>query len=83
MHFTPTATPNPNALKFTSETRLFERRIEIKKGSVSDSELLTRLLAIDGVDSLFGINDFITVNKVPSAQWDDVLPQVEAVLDKF
>ncbi|GGL45869.1 NifU N-terminal domain-containing protein [Sporolactobacillus putidus] len=81
MPFKSSATPNPNAIKFTFTAPLFKKRIEVKKGDTPDSELLAQLIAVEGVDSLFGINDFITVNKVSSSQWDDLLPLIQKLLE--
>ncbi|MDN3954219.1 NifU N-terminal domain-containing protein [Sporolactobacillus laevolacticus] len=81
MPFTSSPTPNPNALKFTSESQLFNQRIEIKKGTLPGSPLLRSLIEIDGVDRLFGHSDFITVCKLPTTTWDQILPQVETILN--
>lgn len=73
-------TPNPNAMKFTStEGNLFEGRVMCKKGDDPDHSLLKELLNIDGVDNLFGFQDFLTVNKTIEAQWDDLMPKIQDV----
>lgn len=72
-------TPNPNAMKFTANTQLFEDRLIAKKGDEVDHTLATQLLALDGVDNIFGYGDFVTVNKTYEASWDALIPQIEAV----
>lgn len=71
-------TPNPNAMKFTADTPLFEDRLVAKKGDQVEHRLGGQLLAIEGVDNIFGYGDFVTVNKTMDASWDDLLPQIEA-----
>ena len=34
------------------------------------------VMALDEVESVFGVNDFITVSKVGSADWGSLLPKV-------
>lgn len=75
-------TPNPNAMKFTADTQLFKDRLIAQKGDTVDHALATELLAIDGVDNIFGYDDFVTVNKTFDASWDDLLPQIEAIFEK-
>ncbi|MCO7126685.1 NifU N-terminal domain-containing protein [Sporolactobacillus shoreicorticis] len=83
MKLTMTSTPNPNALKFTAEESLFSKRIEVFKTNQTNSPILTKLIAINGVISLFGFNNFITVCKSPEASWDDLLPQINAALKEL
>ena len=75
-------TPNPNAMKFTAAKRLFNARLEAKKGETVDSPLAQELLKVNGVDNVFGYEDFVTVNKDFDAKWDDLLPNIEAVFNK-
>ncbi|MET1248114.1 NifU N-terminal domain-containing protein [Sporolactobacillus sp. STCC-11] len=83
MHITITSTPNPNAMKFTTDQAIFSGRIEITKGSKPDSLLLKHLIAINGIDCLFCFNDFLTVCKLPSVEWNQLIPQIENVLGQI
>ncbi|RYL95608.1 scaffolding protein [Sporolactobacillus sp. THM7-4] len=83
MHIRPDATPNPNAMKFTMDTPMFDRRIEVKKGETIESPLLGQLLAIEDIDNLFAYHDFITINKIPSAQWEHLIPEIKNVFARF
>ena len=38
------------------------------------------VVALDGVASVFGVNDFITVSKEPGVSWNTLLPQVVAAI---
>ncbi|MEQ6375457.1 NifU N-terminal domain-containing protein [Bacillaceae bacterium S4-13-58] len=77
-------TPNPNAMKFTSDSNFFEGdgSVSVMKGQTSDYTIMNELLALDGVDNVFGYQNFITVNKGFNADWDQLLPQIEAIFSK-
>jgi len=75
-------TPNPNAVKFTATQQLFEGSTSLKKGAESDHPLATALLSIEGVDNIFGLNDFVTVIKTVDAIWDEIIPEVQKAFDK-
>lgn len=79
--FTPT--PNPAAGKFTVDRVLVEGR----SGKTYDSPqaaqgvpLAERLLAEEGVLSVFMVADFVTVTKTPGADWKELAPRVRAIL---
>ncbi|MCR6111423.1 NifU N-terminal domain-containing protein [Bacillus sp. A301a_S52] len=74
-------TPNPNAMKFTANQVLFEGSgsASFKKGDEPDHALAKELLVLEGVDNIFGFQDFVTVNKEVDADWDSLLPKIEAV----
>ncbi|HEU5140899.1 MAG TPA: NifU N-terminal domain-containing protein [Bacillales bacterium] len=76
-------TPNPNAMKFTSQDGpLFEGRVICKQGDNPDHPLLKQLLELEGVDNLFGFQDFLTVNKTFDAQWDNLMPKIEEAFEQ-
>lgn len=74
-------TPNPIALKFTADRVIFEgtKSYSYKKGEKPDHPLAAALLEIDGVDNVFGYQDFVTINKTMDTDWDDILPKIEEV----
>ena len=72
----PSTTPNPNAMKFTLDVTLAER-IDTTRGEGTDSEFAREVLAADGVASVFGVNDFVTVTREPGADWDAIVCVVE------
>lgn len=76
-------TPNPNALKFTANKTIFEgtKSHSFKQGDEPDHPLAASLLRIEGVDNVFGYQDFITVNKTFDADWEDILPKIEEVFE--
>lgn len=75
-------TPNPNAIKITlgrlvapGTGRTFTAPQEACNDPVARA-----LLGIDGVKSVFMLNDFITVTKAGSANWDDLTPKILSVI---
>ena len=72
----PSTTPNPNAMKFTLDVTLAER-IDTTRGEGEDTPFARAVLAVDGVASVFGVNDFVTVTREPDADWDPIVCAVE------
>ena len=75
---TPSPTPNPNALRFSLDVTLPGTVSASSVAEAGDDAFLAALLAIDGVASVFGTADFVTVTRKPGAEWDEI---VEAVQD--
>lgn len=83
MAIRPEATPNPNAIKFTTDTMIFEgdASISVMPGDVSEHEVMNDLMKIDGVDNVFGYQNFITVNKQFDAEWDALTNEIVKVIE--
>ena len=47
-----------------------------EKDTEIEHPIAAAVVAIDGVVSVFGVNDFLTVSKNPSTSWDDLIPAV-------
>lgn len=77
------STPNPNAMKFTSDKLIFEgtKSHSLMPGSTSEHEILNELMKIDGVDNVFGYQNFVTVNKLFDIEWDSLSPKVVELLE--
>lgn len=80
MAVTVERTPNPNALKF-SVGRPVGGPGTYVKGSEPEEEYLARLLALDGVASVFFTADFVTISKTPEGSWESITPEVTAILE--
>ena len=76
----PSATPNPNALKFTVDAT-FDAPASFVAGRETDDPLATSLLAIDGVTSVFMSADFVTLSKSPEVDWDVIVPIATETLE--
>jgi hypothetical protein len=76
---TPSPTPNPNAMKFTLDVAL-PARILADRGDDVDDPLTRALLAIDGVASVFGVNDFVTITRQDDAEWEPIIAATQQAL---
>ncbi|WP_186576666.1 NifU N-terminal domain-containing protein [Aquibacillus kalidii] len=79
------ATPNPNAMKFTTDSLIFEgnNSVSVMPGKTSEHKILNDLMELDGVDNVFGFQNFITVNKKFDAEWDSLTQTVTEVIEKY
>ncbi|MFU0788614.1 NifU N-terminal domain-containing protein [Virgibacillus proomii] len=77
------ATPNPNAMKFTTDKLIFEgtNSISVMPGDTSEYDILNELMQVEGVDNVFGYQNFITVNKKFDVEWDILTPKVIKVFE--
>lgn len=79
-------TPNPNALKFTLDraTTGGGPRTYRSAGEAEDSVAARGLLGIKGIVSVFMTANFISINKTPEANWDEIVPAaVDAIRAGF
>jgi hypothetical protein len=77
---TPSPTPNPNALRFSLDVTLPDT---VSASSPDDpaaagNPFLAAVLGIDGVASVFGTADFVTVTRAAGGDWDEIVPAVQA-----
>jgi len=77
-------TPNPNAVKFTTDQVIFEGTdsISVMPGDTSEHEILNDLMKLDGVDNVFGYQNFITVNKHFDVEWEPLTKEVLEIFKK-
>lgn len=76
-------TPNPNAGKFVvgrqvaavGTSRSYYDAHEARKDPIARA-----LMSIEGVRSIFMVDDFITITKTHSAHWDTLVPAVERTI---
>ncbi len=81
LQLTVQPTPNVNALKFVVNRRVTEGRSQtFTDPNTAASPLARDLLAIAGVRQVFLLNDFITITRHESVEWDAVVPQAEALI---
>lgn len=74
----PSPTPNPNALRFGLDVTLPGTVSASSAADAGDDPFLSALVAIDGVASVFGTADFVTVTRKPGAEWDAIVEAVQA-----
>jgi hypothetical protein len=68
-------TPNPNAMKFTLDTKLAEG-FNVTGPDQAGTAFTDAVFAAGGVVAVFGVNDFVTVTRVPDADWDPIIAAV-------
>lgn len=75
---TPSPTPNPNALRFSLDVTRPGTVSASSAADAGDDPFLGALLAIEGVASVFATADFVTVTRAAGADWDQIVPAVQA-----
>lgn len=74
-------TPNPNARKYILPGRRFAAPLNAARaGEAAAHPLAQALFALDGVYNVFMAQDFVTVNKLPALDWEELEPEVLAVI---
>ncbi len=73
----PSPTPNPNALRFALDVTLPATFSASSSADAGGNAFAAALLEIDGVASVFGTADFVTVTRRPGADWDEIVRQVQ------
>ena len=74
---TPSSTPNPDAMKFTLDTKLDAMFNATSAEAAADIPFAADVFAAGGVSTVFGVNDFVTVTRVPGADWDPIIAAVD------
>lgn len=79
------STPNPNAAKFVVGVDLVGpggARSYFTREEADGHPFAAALMSVEGVTSVFMVQDFVTVTKAPDARWEDIAPTVEAVIEE-
>ena len=66
-------TPNPNSLKFLPGEKVsLSGPVEFTDKNQTTNELIRNILSINGVKGMFLSEDFLSVNKVPEKNWEEI-----------
>ena len=77
-------TPNPNSLKFLPEKKVSNSgQYEILKKDGIKNDLVRNILSINGVESIFLGEDFISINKNDTINWEDIKHIVISLINDF
>ena len=77
-------TPNPNSLKFLPGKKVSNSGpYEITNKEDMQNELVRNILSINGVESIFLGQDFISVNKKEGIKWDEIKHIVISLINDF
>jgi HEAT repeat protein len=76
-------TPNPNSMKLNLDETLAKGvAITYTHENRGDCPAyIEKILAIPGVSSVFRVQDFIAIQRKPTAGWEDILSQARAALE--
>ena len=78
------ATPNPNSLKFLPGKIVSNSGpYEITNKDEIQNELVRNILSINGVESIFLGQDFISVNKNDNIKWEEIKHIVISLINDF
>ncbi len=70
-------TPNPNAFKFNVDITLARRPMSFDtKEEAQEDPIASQLFEVEGVESIFYLQDFITVSKTEDGNWESVMTGV-------
>lgn len=74
-------TPNPDAMKFTVDTR-FDEMFTVSSADAASgaAPVAAAIFGVPGVASVFGTADFITVTRADGADWSDIEASVRAAV---
>ena len=78
-------TPNPDALKFVTQTPLLKMGIRSFRdfGSAVGDPLASGIFALGKVTSVFYMDRFVTVNKGPDADWSDLIDPICELVEEL
>ena len=77
-------TPNPNSLKFFPGKKVSnDSPIEITDKTLTDNELIKNILSINGVKGVFLTDEFLSVNKDQTTEWNDLKHIIISLINDF
>lgn len=74
------STPNPNAVKFTVGKPVGGPATFVA-GKATEDPMAQSLLDLPGVTSIFMTGDFVTISKDPEADWEEIVPAAQSILE--
>lgn len=69
-------------MKFTLDVAL-PAEIDVRSGDDSDDPFTAAVIGLDGVEAVFGVNDFVTVTRATDAEWDPIVCAVEDAVCEY
>ena len=77
-------TPNPNSLKFFPGKKVSnDSPIEITDKTLTDNELIKNILSINSVKSVFLADEFLSINKDQTTEWNDLKHIIISLINDF
>ena len=76
------STPNPDALKFTLDVTL-PAMLNLSSADQATTAFERQVMAVPGVANLFGVNDFVTITRVPGTAWEPIIDAVHQAVKEL
>jgi hypothetical protein len=76
------STPNPDALKFTLDVTL-PAMINLSSAAEASTPFEREIMAVPGVGNLFGVNDFVTITRLPGTEWEPIIAAVHRAAKEY
>jgi len=77
-------TPNPNSLKFLPGEKVsLSGPVEFNEKSQTSNDLIRNILSINGVSGIFLSDDFLSVNKNPEKEWEDIKHIIISLINEY
>ena len=73
----PQPTPNPDAMKFNLDVTLPATINFADAAAAADHPFARAVFEADGVASVLGVNDFVTITRRPGSDWDAIVAAVK------
>lgn len=74
----PAPSPNPNALRFQLDITLPATISFSSLAEAAGDAFAEAVFTAEGVASIFGVNDFVTVTRRAGAEWDPIVAAVQS-----
>ena len=77
-------TPNPNSLKFLPGEKVsLSGPVEFTEKSETSNELIRNILSVSGVTGIFLSDDFLSVNKNPEKDWEEIKHIIISFINEY
>jgi len=78
-------TPNPNSMKFILNKRVIPTGMRQYQGKeeAEGEPVVQKLFSIEGVEGVFLMDNFVSVNKKSSGNWGVIVPKVIEILKEL
>ena len=78
------STPNPEVMKFVSNRKIADKRLEVLDASqAKDIPLANELFKLPFIKSVFISTNFVSINKTENVNWDDIALQLRLYISDY
>lgn len=77
-------TPDENSVKVVMPSPVADEPVVFEDEEDAKGDPLAEdLMMVPGVTDLYYMQEFITINKQPATEWDEIRPKIEQILDEY